>query len=143
MIVSDKNRVGPWVAKKIFSQFDPNAEAIGLDRDGEIQAGVIYEDWNGKSIMAHIAIDGKINKSFLFAIFHYPFVHCGVDKIICPVPESNAESRKLVEHMGFGCEARILDAHPDGDLLLYTMKREKCRFLGERYGQRCIPSPRS
>jgi hypothetical protein len=38
--------------------------------------------------------------------------------------------------MGFSEEARIKDCHPDGDIILYTLKREDCRFLGERYGKR-------
>ncbi len=73
--------------------------------------------------------------AYLAAIFHYPFVHCGASKIIAPVAESNDESIKFVTKLGFRLEHRLLDAHPDGSILLYSMKRDQCRFIGERYGK--------
>lgn len=74
--------------------------------------------------------------AYLAAIFHYPFVYLGVDKIIAPIAESNEDSVKFVKNLGFTCEATLSEAHPDGAILLFTMKREACRFIGERYGQR-------
>ena len=127
--------VGPWVAKKIFGPWT-GAPAIGLERHGEMVAGVIYENWNRRSVTCHIAVQGLMTPAYLGAIFHYPFIHLGVDKIIAPVAEGNDESIRLVLKMGFREESKIEDAHPDGALLLYTMKRDQCRFLGDRYGQR-------
>ena len=135
-INSCAEEVGPWVAKKIFGPWrgDP---AIGLHAtDGAMVAGVIYENWNRRSVTCHIAVEGLLTPAYLGAIFHYPFVHLGVEKIICPIAESNEESIRLCRKLGFQEEARILDAHPDGSLLLYTMSRDKCRFIGERYGKR-------
>lgn len=131
-IVSRAEEVGPWVAKKIFGPWrgDP---AIGLERGGEMVAGVIYENWNRRSVTCHIAVQGLLTPAYLAAIFHYPFVHLGCDKIIAPVAEGNAESIRFVRNLGFREEARITDAHPDGDLILFTMRRDKCRFIGERY----------
>ena len=134
-INSNAAEVGPWVAKKIFGPWT-GAPAIGLERRGEMVAGVIYENWNRRSVTCHIAVQGLLTPAYLAAIFHYPFVHLGCDKIIAPISEGNAESIKLVENMGFQEEACLHNAHPDGSLLLYTLERQKCRFIGERYGQR-------
>ena len=103
-------------------------------------AGVLYENWNRRSVTCHIAIQGLITPTYLAAIFHYPFVYLGCDKIIAPISEANAESIEFVSNLGFQEEARLLDAHPDGSLLLYTMERQKCRFIGDRYGQRLAAS---
>ena len=136
--------MGHWVAKKIRGSFNPSGDrAIGLERNGEPVAGVIYEDWNGKSVVCHIAIEGRLSRNFLYAIFHYPFKALGVDKIIAPVSESNLEARMLVEHMGFTEEARLLDAHPDGDVLFFTMTPDRCRFIGEKYGQGLVAASRT
>ena len=135
MIVASKDRVGAWVAKKLFARFNPD-EAIGLERSGQMVAGVVYESWNGASFIVHIVVDGLMTPAYLGAIFHYPFVHCGASKIIAPIAPSNEESIKLVTKMGFTREATLSDAHPDGDLLLYTMKPEACRYIGERYGKK-------
>ena len=133
-IVSGEH-VGRWVCKKLKACYEEGAQGVGLERSGEITAGVCYENWNGRSIMCHIVIDQPITRSYLFAIFHYPFEYLGVDKIIVPVVETNTESIRFVEKLGFSGEATLRGVHPDGDMILYTMKREDCRFLGARYGQ--------
>lgn len=112
-----------------------NSEAIGLLKDGEVVAGVWYEDYNGKSVTCHIAITGRMNREYLGFIFHYPFVQLGVDKIICPIKSNNDKSIRLVKNMGFEEQARLLDVFPSEDLLFFVMSKDKCRFLGEKYGK--------
>lgn len=136
-IVSDKAIVGPWVSKKLFSAWDANgASALGLERRAELVAGVIYQNWNGRACVCHIVVEGLLTPTYLAAIFHYPFTYGGLDKIIAPVAESNDDSINFVTKLGFTREATLSGAHPDGDILLYTMTRDACRFIGERYGQR-------
>ena len=135
MIVASKERVAPWVAKKLFARFNAD-EAIGLERHGEMVAGVVYENWNGRSFVCHIVVQGLLTPAYLAAIFHYPFVHCGADKIIAPVAESNEESIRFVKKLGFRLEAQLLDAHPDGSLLLFTMTPEQCRFIEAKYARK-------
>ena len=113
-----------------------NSQAIGLAKDGELVAGVWYEDFNKKTVTCHIAIDGIINRKYLGIIFDYPFVQLGVDKIICPVLSDNDKSIRLVKNMGFEEQARLLEFSPSGDLLFFVMSKDKCRFLGEKYGQK-------
>ena len=143
-ITSDKLIVGPWVAAAVNADFSPYAaEAIGLRRNGKLVAGVIYENWNGASLQVHVAVQGVMTPKYLAAIYHYPFVHVGAKKLIAGIGEGNKESIRFVSKMGFRLEGRIPDAHPDGALLLYTMSREQCRYLGERYEQRIVASRRA
>jgi RimJ/RimL family protein N-acetyltransferase len=127
--------IGHWVAERIKgAYFEAKSSAIGLLKDEEIVAGVIYENWNGRTITCHIAIETRLTKSYLKAIFDYPFNICQVEKIIVPVAQNNHKSLKLVKNMGFNEEARIKDATPEGDMIFLTLEREKCRFLGVRNG---------
>lgn len=127
--------VGHWVAERVAGKyFAEGSQAIGLERDGQIIAGVIYENWNQASIVCHIAIEGRMTKGYLKAIFAYPFEFCKVKKIIVPVGSNHAKSLKLVTNMGFVEEARIKEATPDGDIIFLTLAREKCRFLGVENG---------
>lgn len=129
--------MGYWVAKKVRGHYhEESSQAIGILKDGEPVAGVIYENVNGVSCTCHIAIECQLTPKFIATIFDYPFQFLGLEKIICPVGEGNEESIRLVEHMGFQEEARITNAHPDGCLLIYTMPRHACRFLEYRYGKR-------
>lgn len=136
MITSDHS-AGHWVARRTFGgYFEEKSRSLGLKKDGEFVAGVIYENFNRRSIMCHIAITGRMTPFFLFAIFDYPFNVCNVEKIIVPVTSNNLESLKLVKKMGFAEEARLKDADPRGDIILLTMLKKDCRFLGERYGKK-------
>lgn len=129
--------VGEWVCWQTGGGYhEARSNALGLEKDGQIVAGVVYENWNGRSIVCHIAIQGRLTPAYLGAIFDYPFNVCGVDKIIVPVSSGNSKALRLVGKMGFTEEARIHNADTDGDIVFLTMARESCRFLGRRYGQK-------
>ena len=123
-----------WVCKKLNASYSEGSEGIGLESGGKLVAGVCYDNWTGRSIMAHLVVEGRMTPYYLHAIFHYPFTHLGLDKVYCPIVESNKESINLCSKMGFERETTLIDAHPDGDIHLYSLKRDNCRFTGERYG---------
>lgn len=137
-VIAD-HRIGYWVAASASSgRYDPIiSQAIGLIKDGEPVAGVIFTDFNGRSMVVHQAIRGKITREFLHKISDYAFNQCNVEKLIGPVDSGNNKAIKLVLKMGFKEEARIKDAHPNGDVILFTLAKSECRFLGERYGKKC------
>ena len=139
MLCFDRDLVGNWVARRVNGIFTPrNSSCIGLlNKNGEIEAGVWYEGYTKTSIMTHIAIDGKMTKQFLSIIFDYPFVQLGVNKLIGPTNSNNLIALKFIEKLGFVEEARIKDAFPDGDMVLLTLTKDRCKFLGEKYGQKC------
>ena len=135
--IRNDHATGEWVARHINGVYHPeSSRAIGLARGGVLVAGVIYENWNHRSIVCHIAVEGQMTPGYIAAIFDYPFNVCQVEKIIVPVGSENAESIRLVEHMGFEEEGRIKDAHPEGDIVLYTLARDACRFLAKKFQQR-------
>ena len=127
--------IGNWVAERIQGgYFAEQSSAIGLQKDAKTIAGVIYENWNKRTVFCHIAVEGRLTKAYLKTIFNYPFNVLNVEKIIVPVVKSNEKSIKLVQNMGFAEEARIKDGSPEGDIIFMTLARDKCRFLGVRYG---------
>jgi len=137
-LVTDHS-AGHWTAGQTKGKyFEANSQSIGLKQNGEFVAGVIYENWNGRSIICHIAISGRLTPRYLAVIFDYPFNVCDVKKIIVPVDATNLKSVILVEKMGFTEEARIKDGMADGDMILYTLAKENCKYLGERYGKKYI-----
>lgn len=132
------SHVGEWVAKRIKAKYhDDDSQALGWEIDGIPTCGVIYENWNHASITAHIAVDGSLNRRFIWAMFDYPFNQLGAGKIIAPIAEYNTEAQRLVERLGFFLECKIADGHPSGDLLLYTITKDQCKWLRSfDYGQR-------
>ena len=106
---------------------------IGLRRHGDLVATAIYEGFNGQNIWAHLAgLPGRrwMTRDFLRAAFAYPYLVCGVQRLSGYVNASNTDARRLNEHLGYEEEARLKGAAPDGgDVILYVMWRENCRFL--------------
>jgi hypothetical protein len=136
VIVLDNNRVGLWIKEHGGGEYRTGSQCIGLERNGELVAGVLYDYCNGASIYMHVAITGRITREFLCLCFEYPFVQLGCNLIIGLVPDSNEKAKRFDEHLGFNLHSRIPNGCPDGDLLIYIMRREDCRFIGEnRYGK--------
>ena len=126
--------VGHWVAGKMNGSFSSaTGTAIGLERDGSLVAGVMYENFNMQSITAHMAITGRLTRSFLGAIFRYAFEKCGVHKVILPISSGNVKSNKFAKKLGFIEEARIRDAAPDGDIVILCLAKNECKYLGKEY----------
>lgn len=107
-----------------------NMKAIGLERDGELVAGVVYEGYNGHNVWMHVVIAGYVTKQALRYVFHYPFVELGCSRVSGYVAASNAKICHLLKHLGFAPEARLRMAAVDGgDIEIYTMHKEDCRYV--------------
>lgn len=128
--------VGEWVALRVGDFFNPACmSAIGWQNErGQLTAGVTYRDWNGASIEAAIAADKPLTRSFVRAIFDYPFRQLQARKLIVTTTLDNHKSVNLLTKMGFITEARLRDAAPSGDVIISTMRREDCRYLQKDLG---------
>lgn len=131
---------GPWLMGLLKSYwYTGRGHIIGLwDMDNCMPlAGCLFEASNGASIMMHCAGIGKnwLNREFLWFVFYYPFEQLRITKIISPVESDNTDCRRFIEHIGFTLEATLKDAAPKGDLLIYTMTKDQCKWLNlkERY----------
>lgn len=129
--------LGAWIAKENGGTYVPGrSQYIGLvdDETAQILAVSEFSDWNSRSVMMHCASGRKnwLNRDFLWFSFYYPFHQLGVQKIISPVESDNAICRRFIEHIGFSLEATLKDCAPGGDLLLYTLSADDCRWLSLR-----------
>lgn len=126
----DQDALGKWLCNKTGASFiSGNGTYIGFVKNGNILAVAGYDSFNGASVHVHIAIEGKINREFLWYIFHYPFVELKAKKLIGVVKSSNQKALKFDKHLGFIEEATIKDAAPCGDLVILTMTKKQCKFL--------------
>lgn len=131
-MTADLSRVLEFVRKHVPLSFVENMTALGLERDGELIAGVIYEGFNGHNVWMHCAIPGRLTREFLNACFRYPFVQLGCKRVSGYVEASNIKARIFDEHLGFKPEARLRGAASDGgDVILYAMTREGCRYVAQ------------
>lgn len=123
--------VGQWVCERTGGTWSPvDAFALGWMRDGKLVAGVIFDHYNRASLAMHVAGEGHwFSREFARRCFEHAFEGLKVKKVLGFVPEGNLKARKFDEHLGFKEETRIKDATRDGDLIIYSMTKDECRWL--------------
>lgn len=133
VVTQQDSWLGPWFCKVQGVDFIPGASVyVGLVEGEEVLAVAAYDNYNGANINMHIAaVPGKrwLIREYLWYCFHYPFIQLQVRRVTGIVPSSNLQARKFDENLGFTLEATLKDAHPEGDLLVYVMTKESCRWL--------------
>lgn len=137
-IVTDNAHVGPWIAQHGGGFYRDGSQCIGLERDGELIAGFLYDFFNGSSICMHVASKNAYwpDREFLRVSFEYPFIQLGVRVVIGLIAEKNPKGRRFAEHVGCKLTATIPEGHPDGSLLIYTLRAEDCRWVRRQHETR-------
>lgn len=138
VIVGQKDRVGAWVAERVRARSGwANYEAIGLEKDGELVAGVVFDSYvEGARCCMHVAGEGRtwLNREFLWFCFQYAFVQMGCKVVVGLVNSDNDDALRFDRHLGFEEVARIPDGAGDCDLVVLAMQRKKCRWLNMKRG---------
>lgn len=133
-IYGQDDRVSTWVGERIDEDDFGKVVAIGLEEDGNLIAGVVYNMYTEASICMHVAAEpGKrwMTRDFLFRAFAYPFLQLKCNRVTGLVRVDNIEARRFDEHLGFVQEGVIRRGASDGtDMILYGMLKEECRWLG-------------
>jgi RimJ/RimL family protein N-acetyltransferase len=133
LIYENEDRLIAWAKDRIgVPAFRPDARAIGQERDGVLNAVVVFDGFSTVDCNIHIASDGSrhwLTREFLTAAFSYPFIQCGLRRVTGLVPARNVDALKFDEHLGFRREGYHPRAAHDGDLVSLGMLREWCRFI--------------
>jgi RimJ/RimL family protein N-acetyltransferase len=114
-------------------EFYGKVNTLGVESDGELIAGIIFENYTGSSISMHVAaVEGRqwITRDLLFRVFAYPFLQLDCNRVTGLVRADNLRAQKLDEHLGFVQEGVMRKAATDGtDYIIYGMLKEECRWL--------------
>lgn len=134
LLIGEDERVGLWVRKRIPTAPCWNGfyRAIGQERDGQLIVGVVYTDASPANVSAHIAaVTGSkwATPEFLRLIFGYPFNQLKVRRITCYVEDMNHRSYQLAEYLGFVRESVMERALVNGDMYVYRLFREDCKWI--------------
>lgn len=131
-IISNPARVFSFVKEFAPITMVAGSKGLGLERDGELVAGVVYEGYNGVNVWMHVAIapGARLTRDYIRYCFHYPFIELGCKRVSGYVEANNSAARRFDEHIGFKQEAVLKGAATDGgDVILYVMRREDCRYV--------------
>lgn len=134
ILTDQRERCGEWARERIphVPSWGEWYQALGLERDGELQAVVVYNLYSGADIAMHVAAvpGGRwMTRSFLRAVFRYPFVQLGCRRVTGYVPASNAVALRFDLHLGFQPEGRMREALENGeDVIVLGMLERECRW---------------
>lgn len=104
-IVTDE-RVAPFMARALGKNIVPPYEAVGIDKDGEIIGGVIFNNFTGNDI--HVSVAGKgWSRQFISSIGEYVYdkLHCGRMTVITEQPRIV----RIAERLGGQVEGLMRD----------------------------------
>lgn len=104
---------------------------FGVEIDGVLQAGVVFDTYTGHDICMHVAVDSirAVTRTTLKAAFTFAFKTLNCRRITGLVPAKNEKARRFDEHLGFVLEGKKKDAFEDDDELIYGMTKAGCRWL--------------
>lgn len=133
LVYDEDERILPWAAKIIgMNRFRPDAKAIGIERDGELEGCVVFDTFSDVECQMHVAsISNRrwMTRGFLRAVFAYPFIQCGFLRVTVPVAEINRHARVFVLNLGFKQEGYHPNGVKDGAYITHGMIRSSCRWI--------------
>ena len=136
--ICDRDRVIPFVDKTIGGDehFPPDCYCVGIeDEDGTLQGGVVFTNVDGAGVTMHSAGSSRawLNRSFLRAVFSYPFKQLGCRRLTTLVREDNKHAQTIALKAGYKLEGLLRAAEPDGcGLLVYGMLPDECRWIKDK-----------
>ncbi|NIE87566.1 MULTISPECIES: GNAT family protein [Burkholderia] len=139
LVLDQHDEVMHFVASRTGEHRYDDARSIGLAKNGELVAGVVFQGHNGPNLLMHFALGEGVSQhvitpAFVAAAFLYPFAMLGCRRVTGLVRVDNLEAQRLDENLGFVREGVMRGAAGDGtDFILYGMLRAECRFIHGRY----------
>lgn len=134
LVVEPQQAIQNWICERI--QYIPTREFIAFanwdPRREEIIGVVGYDGWSSKLVEIHVAGEEGtywLNKETLNMAFKFPFVMHGRNIVASRVSSYNLEAMALNEKLGFEEQCRIKDGAEFGDLVVFAMYKERCKWL--------------
>lgn len=133
LIYGQEDRLLPWACERIgVTAFRRDAYTIGVERDGELVAVIVYDTFSDCDCNMHVASDGSahwLTRAALAGIFAYPFIQLGYCRVTSQIGTKNTRSLRFCEHLGFEREGYRRRAMKDDDLHVMGLLRENCRYI--------------
>lgn len=125
---------GQLIARAAYTGFDPEVDVcISRVVGNEFFGGFILTNYNGAIAFVHMAgKPGWCSPELLWFMFEYGFRQLKVRRLMCTVSSDHKRSLDMIRRAGWRSEHRIVDGTPKGDLLVFSMKPDHCRWLNLR-----------
>lgn len=131
MIFADQQETAAFVAASCGLDRVPwmGYSAIGVKDSHGMAGGVVFTDYDGRNIEAHIAIRPKSSGAIVFRYgFRYVFSQLQCVRVSATIEADNVKSRRICERLGFVQEGIKRQAGRHGqDCILYGLLKHEIR----------------
>ena len=116
-----------WVEKRLGATFGV-AHGLGLEQDGVLSAGVVYNQFTDDGCCIHVAAAVKhwFTPKFARAVFSIPFEQWKYERLTGLVYAHNTQALAFDERIGFVREGVMRGPRP---LVVLGMLRSECRWI--------------
>lgn len=135
LIYGQDEPIAEWVGLQLakdIEAFKP-CKAIGIERNGELIAGVIYNNYQSGLLieMSIASLDKRwATRHTLRALFAYPFIQLNLKRVqtLCSAKEEGVIM--FNKRLGFQLEGAHREAwHAGGDALSFGMLKHQCKWI--------------
>lgn len=128
MRIVDDARVARFVGERVGSIIVPPFTAMGIERDGEVVAGVVFNCFTGPDIEATVAGETQaFSRSFFREVYQYVFSQLGCIRVSATT--ENPTVVRLAERLGGQVEGMKRNLFGEGrDGFLVGVLKEDWRY---------------
>lgn len=137
LIWEPKEVINDWVAEHRGGKAYPGSyQALAWVAEEEIQAGLVFYDYNTKNCLVNLALSKSFfPKSLLHACLSYSFNQLALRRLTFLISSANIPSQNLVRRLGAIPEATLREADPNGDTLIFALFPENCKIWSRFNGK--------
>lgn len=136
--------IAEWVADRIpgCERGFGECQALGVEREGRIAAGVVYHNWNPDARVIELSAASEtrhwLQRRIMRALLEYPFDHLGCFTAVSRCAPENTPVRRLWSALG-AIEIELPHLRgPNQSEILMILTREAwhgSKFMRSRHGQ--------
>ncbi len=106
VLINQSDAVRQFVGERVGCRDFGRSEAIGVVLDGELIAGIVYNEARDFDLKMHIAATSPrwASRQTIDKILGYPFRQLGCVRVTAVVPRGNHQARILLHKLGFRME---------------------------------------
>lgn len=120
LVFGQDYRVLSYLENRLDTKLSPPFTTIGIEKDGEIVGGWLFNDYNGHNIEISVALDTQLTRGMIRAVKDYLFRQMKVRVVTGRCRDSNQKSISLLNRLGFHFEGRIPFYYGNEGARLYT-----------------------
>lgn len=126
LVFDEDARVCAWLDEQMGVP-GPAVEkaSIGYERNGNLVAGVVFDNKTDNNVFAHIASTAVIFPlALIVAVARYAYMQLELERLTFLVRSDNAKCLRFVKRLGAQYEGKLERATRCGDLLFFVLWRD-------------------